>query len=159
MKAPISSRSLQAHGVSWELGKGASSNPSHWLEGSLSLSRPKNESLVWGKISSATASIPIVLQSWAGLWKSYLWADGSAAWWLHFMCSKPMNHCVCVHRMCFFVPGTICIFLTVLPVDTAHLNCTCVGITAQFMSCSNLPHRGLPASQKRQGKRRFTEFL
>ena len=77
--------------------KVASLGPRLLREGSLSLHSPKNQSFVQGKTSPATTSTSIVLQCWAGLWTSYLWADGSGAWWWYFMCSKSKNSCLCVH--------------------------------------------------------------
>jgi hypothetical protein len=61
------------------------------------------------------------------------------------MFSKPMNRHLYVHTLHFFVPGTICIFLTGLPVDMGHLNYACVGIMAQFMSVPNFPQKSPPA--------------
>lgn len=71
-----------------------------------------------------------------------------------------MNRGLYVHTVHCFVPGTNCIFLTVLPVDMAHLNCLCRNhgsIYVLFQICCRRVHyaRDWFLIGRRQGNRVF----
>lgn len=78
-------------------------------------------------------------------------------------CAVNHDPCLCAHTVLFFVPGAVCVFLTVLPVDTAHLNCACEGLVAQSMPCSKPTTSEftslLTGDRERGSYRIFTELL